>query len=210
MGIGAAIVLAGGAAVATSAVARASDTQETMISSSAQPEVALLTAIGSGCPTGLANATVTYDDGIEVAFDEMESVAATGTQTAATLQENCQLGLKVVVPDGITYAVSALTTQARATLAEGATAQVKQGAYVQGVSDTSYVNNDITGPVDGDLEITGSVAADSQVFAPCGEDRNLNVNTRLVLNTEGTTLAGTTNEVAVVGGMKISLTLQNC
>ncbi|MBN1174767.1 MAG: DUF4360 domain-containing protein [Micromonosporaceae bacterium] len=207
IGIGAAMFLAGSVVIGATVVAQAAEDSEAV--TQAQPQIELVTALGSGCPSGIPGVSASYSDGIQLTFPEMQSVLASATGTGI-VQANCQLSLKVTLPSDVTYAATALRTHAVATLARGATAQIKQTVYVQGVSETSAVDNTITGPVDGDLDLNGTIPAESQSFAPCGVERNLNVNTRIVLNGDGVTSASTVNKVSITRGMTIALALKSC
>jgi hypothetical protein len=212
IGIGAAVVLATGAALAATAVAQADDgagaTDPAVAATQVQPKVEVASVIGSGCPSGIPGIGVSYNNGIQVTYGEMESVRAGGAGSATPVQENCQLNLRVDVPDGMTYAVSSASTSARVGLTKGAEARLEQAIYIQGVSDTNYVKKELAGPVNGMVNLAGSIAAKS--FAPCGSERNLNINTRVVLNTSDVTVASANNNVSVAGGMKIALTFKKC
>lgn len=212
IGISAAAVLAAGAALATTVVARADDgagTGEAAVTvASIQPKVEVASVIGSGCPSGIPGIGVSYSNGIQVTYGEMQSVRSAGAGSSTPVQENCQLNLRVDVPDGVTYAVSSLNTSASVNLTNGVAARLEQAIYIQGVSDTSYVKKEFTGPISGMVNLAGSLSAKS--FAPCGSERNLNINTRVVLDTRAATAASASDNVSVTGGMKIALTFKNC
>jgi hypothetical protein len=94
-------------------------------------------------------------------------------------RKNCQLNLRVHVPQGFTYAIAQADYRGFASLAGGATALERANYYFQGNSQTAFINHPFTGMLDDNWQTTDMVDVAALVFAPCGEQRNLNINTEL-------------------------------
>jgi hypothetical protein len=134
---------------------------------------------GSGCPQGTAAVAVASDNtAFTVTYSSYQAQA--GAKTAPTdFRKNCQLGLLVHVPQGYTYAVSEADYRGFAHLEKGASAEEQANYYFQGDSDNDPVAHPINGPYDDDWQKTDHAEGGSLVFAPCGRDVGLNVNTEL-------------------------------
>ena len=120
-------------------------------------------------------------------------LAQAGKGAAPTdFRKNCQLNLRVHVPQGFTYAIAQADYRGFAHLERGATALERANYYFQGSSATASISHPFRGPIDDDWQQTDVTDVASLVFAPCGEERNLNVNTELRVNS-GTSNPKTTN-----------------
>jgi hypothetical protein len=139
----------------------------------------IVTVNGSGCPAGTAAVAVSPDN---TAFTVTYSVylAQVGVGAGPTdFRKNCQLNLRVHVPQGFTYAIAEADYRGFAHLVRGATGLERANYYFQGSPETVYATHPISSPYDDDWQATDSVDVASVVFKPCGEERNLNVNTEL-------------------------------
>jgi hypothetical protein len=137
------------------------------------------TVNGSGCPAGTAAIAVSADN---TAFTVTYSnyMAQVGVGAGPTdFRKNCQLNLVVHVPQGFTYAVASADYRGFASLAQGATATERANYYFQGMPTTTYISHSIPGPLADDWQTSDSVGIAALVFAPCGVERNLNINTEL-------------------------------
>src|SRR5690606_11123961 len=94
-------------------------------------------------------------------------------------RKNCQLSLTINVPSGFTYAVQSVDYRGYAYLARGATGFQQAGYYHQGSPETSYSSATFEGPYDDNWHARDSKEMAELVYAPCGEQRNLNINTEL-------------------------------
>ena len=138
-----------------------------------------VTVNGSGCPAGTAATAVAADN---TAFTVTYSnyLAQVGAGAAPTdLRKNCQLALDIHVPQGFTYAIAEADYRGFASLESGATGTERANYYFQGTSPTARVSHDFAGPMSDDWETTDSTAVAALVWAPCGVDRLLNVDTEL-------------------------------
>jgi hypothetical protein len=146
---------------------------------SGQITVDVVTVNGSGCPAGTAAVAVAKDNS---AFTVTYSTytAQTGPQSSPVdIRKNCQLALRVHVPQGFTYAIAEADYRGFAALASGATGMEQANYYFQGTAPTARVPHRFSGPFQDDWETVDATDVASLVFAPCGVDRLLNVNTEL-------------------------------
>jgi Domain of unknown function (DUF4360) len=142
-----------------------------------QITVDVKTVNGSGCPRGTAAVTESPDDtAFTVTYSDY--LAQVGPAAEPTdIRKNCQLSLLVHAPQGFTYAIAEATYRGHAHLERGATGLQQADYYFQGDSETVPVAHPLSGPYDGDWQYTDR--DDAAVYAPCGVDRILNVNTEL-------------------------------
>jgi hypothetical protein len=141
--------------------------------------VEVLTANGSGCPAGSADVTPSADNtSFTVAYDNY--VARDGGGAEPTdIRKNCQLSLQVGVPQGFTFAIARADYRGYVYLRNGATASQNAYYYFMGESETTEVNNSFSGPISSRWHTSDVTAVAALVWAPCGEQVNLNVNTDL-------------------------------
>ncbi|MCX5197963.1 DUF4360 domain-containing protein [Streptomyces sp. NBC_00249] len=152
---------------------------------------------GSGCRPGSASVAVSPDN-TAFTITYSEYLAQVGKDAKATdFRKNCQLGLNVHVPQGYTYAVTQADYRGFASLAEGASATQKASYYFQGMSDTARRSHSLSGHLQGDWQASDTVGIEALVFSPCGAQRNLNINTELVVNAGTSDTANTTSFVAM-------------
>ncbi|MER7581894.1 DUF4360 domain-containing protein [Kitasatospora sp. NPDC097691] len=149
-------------------------------------------ANGSGCPLGTAAVSVAPDN---TAFTVTYSnyMAKVGPGSAPTdYRKNCQLNLVVHVPGGYTYAVVSAGYQGFASLAQGASGTLRAGYHVQGSPRTSNTTHRFEGAFQNDWQVTDTVDVAARVFAPCGAERNLDINTELQVD-QGTSSPSATS-----------------
>lgn len=137
------------------------------------------TVNGSGCPAGTAavspssdatSFTVTYSDYL---------AQAGGDSNPTDMRKNCQLSLQVHIPQGFTYAIASADYRGFAHLAKGASGMERANYYFQGMSQTVPVSHGLKGPYSNNWQFTDRTNVAELVWKPCGEERNLNVNTEL-------------------------------
>jgi hypothetical protein len=134
---------------------------------------------GSGCPTGTAAVAVSPDN---TAFTVTYSnyLAQVGPGSAPTdNRKDCQLKLLVHVPGGYTYAIVSASYSGFASLAPGASATEQASYHFQGHAHPTRSTHHFKGGFTGNWQTTDTVDVAARVFAPCGEERNLNINTEL-------------------------------
>lgn len=141
--------------------------------------LAVGTINGSGCPQGTAAVAMSPDN---TAFTVTYSkyLAQTGPGSKPTdFRKNCQLNISVNVPSGFTYAISQVDYRGYAHLEDGARGVERASYYFQGMSRTVPSTKTLRGPFDDNWQVTDRVGLAALVYAPCGEKRNLNINTEL-------------------------------
>lgn len=149
----------------------------------AAPEftVTVATANGSGCPGATATAEVQPDDSsFTVDFDGYFAWAG-GDAPATAFRRNCQFSFQISGPEGLTYAVDRADYSGFALLSAGVTGLQSTRYYFQGSSATAVASQTFTGPFADSWEVSNTFGPATRVYAPCGAERNLNVNTELRL-----------------------------
>jgi hypothetical protein len=175
-------MMIGGAAMALAALTATPASATTSAASAAPSDriaVDVVTVNGSGCPRGTAAVTERPDNSA-FTITYSDYIAQAGAGSAPTdFRKNCQLSLLVHVPQGFTYAIARAEYRGFAFLEAGTTGEERANYYFQGQSQTVPVSHPINGPFDDDWQNTDTADAASLVYAPCGEDRILNINTEL-------------------------------
>ncbi|CAM5660356.1 hypothetical protein STENM223S_03345 [Streptomyces tendae] len=141
--------------------------------------IKVATVNGSGCPQGTAAVAVSGDNtAFTVTYSDY--LARAGGDSAPTdFRKNCQLNLLVHVPQGFTYAVAAADYRGFASLRPGARGTQRASYYFQGSPNTEYRTHPFGGPYDDNWQATDSTDWAQLVWAPCGVQRNFNINTEL-------------------------------
>jgi hypothetical protein len=156
--------------------------------------VDIVAAHGSGCPPGTTFVQMSPDN---VAFTVIYSEYVARVGVGASLldfRKSCQLSVRVHVPDGYTYALRQTGHSGYAGLAEGATGTQRASYYFQGSSDTDTRTHSFSGPLNDNWQHTDESDLAVLKFHPCGELRNLNINTELRVSA-GTSDPTTTGSV---------------
>jgi hypothetical protein len=139
----------------------------------------VVTVNGSGCPAGTA-AVATASDNTSFTVTYSDYLAQVGVGASPTdFRKNCQLNLRVQVPQGFTFAIAQADYRGFASLMSGASGMERANYYFAGTSPTTSVSHSFSGPFGDDWQTTDRTDVAALVFAPCGESRNLNVNTEL-------------------------------
>ncbi|MFI1279573.1 DUF4360 domain-containing protein [Streptomyces sp. NPDC020858] len=141
--------------------------------------VDVATVNGSGCRPGSATVAVAPDNSaFTVTYSEYVAQAGGGAP-AVEGRKNCLLSLQVHVPQGYTYAVAQVDYRGFGSLQEGAIGTQKASYYFQGMSQTAQRTHRFNGHLDDNWQATDTTGIEALVFAPCGEQRNFNINTEL-------------------------------
>ncbi|MBH1938221.1 DUF4360 domain-containing protein [Streptomyces sp. AV19] len=139
----------------------------------------VVTVNGSGCPAGTAAVAVAPDNtAFTVSYSNYLAQVGVGSKPT-DFRKNCQLGLNVHVPQGFTYAIAQADYRGFAHLERGATGLEKASYYFQGMSQTASQSHRFSGPFSDDWQATDTTDVAALVYAPCGSQRILNVNTEL-------------------------------
>ncbi|MGW9031331.1 DUF4360 domain-containing protein [Streptomyces sp. NPDC055722] len=154
--------------------------------------IKIATVNGSGCPTGTAAVAVSPDNtAFTVTYsDYLAQVGGNSDPTA--FRKNCQLNLIVHVPQGFTYAIASADYRGFASLQRGASSTEKASYYFQGSSSTAAITHPFGSPYNDNWQSTDVTDWAQLVWAPCGVQRNFNINTELRVNA-GTSAPGSTS-----------------
>ena len=137
------------------------------------------TVNGSGCPADTAAVAVAPDNtAFTVTYSDYMAQAGVGA-APTDFRKNCQLNLRVYVPQGFTYAIMQADYRGFGYLEPGATGLERANYYFQGQSPTGYVSHRFSGPFSEDWQSTDVSDVTQLVWEPCGEERNFNINTEL-------------------------------
>ncbi|MFD0686115.1 DUF4360 domain-containing protein [Actinomadura fibrosa] len=155
----------------------------------------VLTVNGSGCPAGTAAVAAASDNtAFTVTYSDYLAQAG-GDSDPTAFRKNCQINLRVHVPQGFTYAIAGADYRGFAHLAAGASGLERANYYHQGMSQTTPVSHTLKGAYSDDWQFSDRTPVAELVFKPCGEDRNFNINTELRVN-KGSSGAGETSFMA--------------
>jgi len=139
----------------------------------------VVNANGTGCPPGTSAVAVSQDNtAFTVTYSVFTALVGVGAGPMDP-RKNCQIGLRVHVPQGFTYGIASADYRGFAHLEKGATGLERANYYFQGNSPTAFMQHPLAGPLDNDWQFTDSTEVGAIVFKPCGEERNLNINAEL-------------------------------
>jgi hypothetical protein len=142
----------------------------------------VVTVNGSGCPAGTAAVAVAPDNkAFTVTYSDFLAQVGVGARPT-DFRKNCQLNLRVNVPQGFTYGIASADYRGFAHLEQGATGMERANYYFQGMSQTEYRSHSYAGPFSDDWQATDTTELAAIVYHPCGELRNFNINTELRVN----------------------------
>src|SRR5690606_25053971 len=137
------------------------------------------TAEVNGRPQGTAAVAVSADNtAFTVTYSDYLAQAGGNSDPTAS-RKNCQLSLLVHVPQGFTYAIASADYRGFASLRPGATGTQKASYYFQGSPSTAFRTHTFSGPHDDNWQATDETDWAQLVYAPCGVQRNFNINTEL-------------------------------
>ncbi|WP_131738533.1 DUF4360 domain-containing protein [Actinomadura roseirufa] len=111
----------------------------------------------------------------QIGFD----AEAGGDADRLAFRRNCQSGIRVTAPPEFTYALSYGDYFGYADLQPGASGLLNVSYYFQGDPGTTSYRHVIKGPVADYWQYTDTVDIAALRFLPCGERRNLNINSEL-------------------------------
>lgn len=137
------------------------------------------TVNGTGCPPDSAAVAVSPDNtAFTITYSQYTAQVGVGAHPT-DFRKNCQIDLRVHVPQGFTYGIAAADYRGFAHVEAGANGLERANYYFQGNSPTQYASHPISGFFDDDWQFSDSTDVSAIVYQPCGEERNLNVNTEL-------------------------------
>jgi len=141
--------------------------------------IQIVTVNGSGCSEG-TTALAVSDDNTAFTLTYSDFLAQVGVGARPTdFRKNCQLNLKVQVPQGFSYAIARVDYRGFAYLADGAIGTEKASYYFTGMPQTGDQIHSFPGPLTDNWQVSDTTPLAALVWSPCGELRNLNINTEL-------------------------------
>ncbi|MGW7414691.1 DUF4360 domain-containing protein [Streptomyces sp. NPDC054863] len=190
--IGAAATLTAAVLAPSSAVAPPAGPAQAGAAPQDRVTINLVQVNGSGCRPGSAAVAVSPDNtAFTVTYSEYLAQVGQGAKPT-DFRKNCQLGLRVNVPQGYTYAVVQADYRGFADLERGASATQKASYYFQGTSGTDRRSHTFRGPYKNNWQASDRTGLEALIFAPCGVTRNFNINTELLVDA-GSSNTKTTN-----------------
>lgn len=139
----------------------------------------VVTVNGSGCPAGTAAVAVSPDNkAFTVTYSQFMAQVGVGA-LPTDFRKNCQLNLRLNIPQGFTYGIARTDYRGFAHLERGATGLERANYYFQGMSPTAYRSHSYAGPFSDDWQATDTTELAAIVYHPCGEQRLFNINTEL-------------------------------
>ncbi|HEX7302398.1 DUF4360 domain-containing protein [Lentzea sp.] len=157
----------------------------------------IVTVNGSGCPAGTAAVAVSEDNkAFTVTYSDYLAQVGVGARPT-DFRKNCQLNLRVNVPQGFTYGIAQADYRGFAHLERGAYAIQKANYYFQGMSQNDSAQHRYNGPHSDDWQATDTTEIAAIVYSPCGEKRNFNINTELRVYPGTSNTATTTSFVSM-------------
>lgn len=139
-----------------------------------EPAIDVVTVNGSGCPAGDADVRT---DGRTFSIGYHTFLArAGGGSSPLDMRKNCQINLRVTVPQGWTYGLARTSYEGYAHLQAGASGLNRVSTYLQGSSQTATVTHPLTGPFSDNWETHYRPNSSDIQWVPCGEQRNININ----------------------------------
>jgi hypothetical protein len=171
-----------------------------------------VTANGTGCPAGTWETAISEDGKtFTTTFSSYEAMIEPNRTIAI---KDCQLGIKLHSPQGLSFAVDSFYYQGYAYLDTGVTGRQTANYYFMGNPlNHAELRTDLRGPYDDDYLFQDDVGILDLVWSPCGVERNLNVTTRLrVQNNSRRTGTGYMNLLSVDGEARLvfSLAWRHC
>ncbi|GLZ28793.1 hypothetical protein Lesp02_09830 [Lentzea sp. NBRC 105346] len=141
--------------------------------------VDVVTVNGSGCKPGTASVYVSPDNTwFKVTYRDYYVVA--GNEAPPTdFRKNCQIVLRVNTPQGFSYGISRADYKGFLYIPEKASALQRANYYFQGSPANNIRDHRFSGPYGDYWHTTDETEFAKIVYSPCGEQRNLNINTEL-------------------------------
>lgn len=134
---------------------------------------------GSGCPAGSVAKNISPDlQAFTLLFDQYIAEVGPGVPFLQR-RKNCQLNIDLDFPSGWTYTLFTVDTRGYVALEPGVTATQTSSYYFQGQGSTARLATVLTGPTDRNYQARDQLGVSAYVWAPCGAQRSLNINTEV-------------------------------
>lgn len=143
--------------------------------------IAEVVANGSGCPDGTWHAEIAADGStFTLTFDEYRATVA--PQAALDVQ-SCQLAIRLNATQSKSYAVASFSYEGRVVLSAGVRGKFTSSYYFQGSPDEGRRAQDeeFVGPRQEQFQLLDAIDLEDLDWSACGPQRDLNVQTNIVL-----------------------------
>jgi hypothetical protein len=136
---------------------------------------------GSGClPADTTVAMSADDTAFTVTYSRYTALAGPATKTKDE-HKSCSITVRLAVPPGVTYAVTAVDHRGYGDLNTGATAELASRYHFQGAGAPAYTRHAFAGQWLDNWQFTDAVPPGAAVFGACGKDRKLDIDTDLTV-----------------------------
>ncbi|MET0343860.1 MAG: DUF4360 domain-containing protein [Polyangiales bacterium] len=165
-----------------------------------------VTANGTGCPAGTWNTRISRDGLVFTMSFSAYEVRLDRTTTLSV--KDCQLAIRLHTPADRSFSVQAFSYSGYAFLQPGVTGRQLATYSFQGQGvQANAARTDLTGPHDADFVFRDDVEIQDAVWSPCGVERELNVSTRLLLQSSAPGPSAYMNLTAADGAARLVLKL---
>ena len=166
-------------------------------------------ALGTGCPLGTTNTSISADGQVFTMTFSSYDVNINPTTPDAQITKNCQLAIKLHSPNGLSFAVTSFYYSGYAFLEQGVQASQWARYYFQGnpIPPTQSNRVQLTGPYDSDFVFKDDIKIEDAVWSACGTERDLNVNTTMQIKNSTPKRSGQAILAAIDGSTKLELRL---
>lgn len=138
-----------------------------------------ITYAGTGCPAGSVADNVSPDlQALTLLFDEYFAEVGPGVPYNQR-RKNCQILIDLDFPQGWTYTLFTVDYRGYVSLDPDVSAFQQSSYYFAGQQQTARLATRMYGPLDSNFQIRDTLTINSLVWAPCGAQRALNINTEV-------------------------------
>lgn len=144
------------------------------------------------------------EDGLTFTLLFDSYIASTGPGTRITdTRKNCQLNVGMHIPQGWQYSIVTVDYRGYVNLEPRVRATQVSTYYFAGELLQASARSALVGPLEQNYVFRDNVGFDAVVWSPCGEQRNLNINTEIrVDNSQSRSSAGIITTDSIDGKIK--------
>lgn len=167
-----------------------------------------VTANGAGCRAGSWNTRISSDGQVfTTTFSAYELGVGPGPGTRGI---ECDLTIRLRTPEGRSFSVQSFSYSGYALLQQGVTGRQTASYSFEGLPTMPIDSNrrDLVGPYDDAFLFNDDVRVENRRWTPCGNVRDLNIRTRMQLNSTSGAGTGFMNMSAIDGSRKLEIKLQ--
>ncbi len=146
---------------------------------------------GSGCPAGTSSVVMSEDKtSFTINYGDFIVYAGGGAPPSAS-QKNCHITLRVNGADDYSYSFLGVNQRGYARLEMEATGDERTHLYFEEGSYGVQIGHPFSGRYISDWRVEDWVGPREMIWKPCGENRDLHLETELRVNAEGPDAAKT-------------------